>query len=188
MWEPWQIRAAIAKAKELGYGGAALAIEIIYDTSLRPGDATALTWTQYDGESLWLIQGKTGRPLRVPLWPETIAAIETYKTHLGVVPLAATPLLRTPKGRPYTSYHLAHQVRGIMRAAGLPDDLQIRDLRRTASKERAEGGASEAELAAATGHSIARGSAILDVYNPRSYELARRAQDKRRRNKNRPKV
>lgn len=67
-----------------------------------------------------------------------------------------------------------------MRIAGIPDDVQLRDIRRTASKERAEAGATEAELAAGTGHSIERGSQILDVYNPRSYSLAKSAQDKRR--------
>jgi hypothetical protein len=66
--------------------------------------------------------------------------------------------------------------------------VQLRDLRRTASKERAEAGATEFEIASGTGHSIGYGSKILDVYNPRSFEAAKRAQDKRREHKTRPKI
>ncbi len=55
----------------------------------------------------------------------------------------------------------------------------VRDLRRTASKERADGGASAHELASGSGHSIAKGSEILDVYNPPSFTAAKSAQDKR---------
>ncbi len=69
------------------------------------------------------------------------------------------------------------------RRFGAPTILQFRDLRRTASKKRAKAGASEAELAAGTGHSVARSAEILNVYNPPSYALATSAQDKRRRHK-----
>jgi len=59
---------------------------------------------------------------------------------------------------------------------------QLPDLRRIASKERAEAraGATGAELASSTGHSIEHGSKILDTYNSRSFEQAKSAEDKRR--------
>ena len=117
----------------------------------------------------------------MPLWPETIETIRVYQASRAVVPMASDVLLTTPRGRPFTKDYLAKGVRKILRKAGIADDVQLRDIRRTASKERAEAGATEAELAAGTGHSIERGAQILDVYNPKSYALAHAAQDKRRR-------
>lgn len=113
--------------------------------------------------------------------PETRRSLDGYLKSLGTVPLADAPILRGASGKRLTRYHFGRLARELMREAGLPDTLQLRDLRRTASKERTEGGATEAELASATGHSIEHGSKILDVYNPRSYELAKSAQRKRRR-------
>jgi Phage integrase family len=155
-------------------------LAIAYDTSLRPVDIRNLTSGQVKEDRLEIVQAKTGRPAHLPLWPETVQVIRDYLVTVGAVPLANAPLLRTPRGRPYTKDYLAKQVRKVLRKAGIPDGVQLRDIRRTASKERAEAGATEAELAAGTGHSIERGSQILDVYNPRSYTLAKSAQDKRR--------
>jgi hypothetical protein len=58
------------------------------------------------------------------------------------------------------------------RAAGLPDDLEFRDLRRTAAVQLAEAGCSPPEIAAITGHSIERTAAILEVYVPRNSIMA----------------
>jgi hypothetical protein len=121
------------------------------------------------------------------LWSSTVRLLGLYKSKLGAVPLASATVLRTRRGKPYTKDRLTRDVRAVLRKAGIPDELRLSDLRRTASKERAEAGASEAELAAGGGWSIERGAAILDVYNPRTYEMAASAQAKRR-NKTRPKV
>ena len=112
-------------------------------------------------------RSKTGRVQHCPLYPETKALIDRYKDSLGVSVLPGAVLLRTRRGRPYQKTQLARDVRIILRAVGVPDAIQLRDLRRTASKERAEAGATEAELASSTGHSIEHGSKILDTYNPR---------------------
>jgi len=185
VWTEDQVEAAIARGNRDGLPGAAVAIAIAYDTSLRACDVRVLTCGQFDGRSLWLVQAKTGLPQRVPLWPETVHAIRAYRATLDVGAHPEAPLIMTPTGRPYSPHHLARHVRQVLRGAGIPDDIRFSDLRRTASKERAEAGASAAQLAAATGHSIARGVEILDVYNPPSYALAKGAQDKRRRRKKR---
>jgi integrase len=166
----------------------ALAIQIAYDTSLRQGDILALTWEQFDGESLWVKQRKTGKEQRAPLWAETLEMIEAARVSSGVIPMKTAPIIRGRHGRGYLRHHFSHRFKDICRAAGIADDLQFLDLRRTASKERAEAGASETELAAGTGHSIERGSRMLDTYNPRSYALAKSAQDKRLKNKKATKV
>lgn len=93
----------------------------------------------------------------------------------------------TQKGRAYSRHHLAKQVRQVLRQAGVPDSVQLRDLRRTASVERADGGATAYELASGTGHSIGTSQQILDTYNPRSYDAAKSAQEKRKEKKKRTK-
>jgi len=183
VWEPAQITAVIKAARKAGRPCMAMATVVAYDTSLRLGDVLALKWSQYDGESLWLTTQKTEHKQRVPLYPETIAALDKHRRSGGIVALDTAPIIRAPHGRAYVRMNFSQRFRDICRAAGLPDDLRFQDIRRTASKERAEGGASEVELAAATGHSIQGGSRILDTYNPRSYAQAQAAQAKRRQHK-----
>ncbi len=178
---------AIEIAWSEGFHGLAVAVAIMYDTSLRPGDVRALTCSQVDADRITLVVSKTGRPDAKPIWPETIAIVEKYKAELGIEWMPSAVLIRTRRGRPYTKDRLARDARMIFREAGIPDAVQLRDIRRTASKERAEAGATEAELAASTGHSIERGGQILDTYNPRSFEMAKAAQVKRG-NKMRAKV
>ncbi len=149
-------------------------------TSLRPGDIRTLTCGQVQNDRITLTQAKTGRVQHCPLYPETKALIDRYKASMGVSMMPGVVLVRSRRGRPYQKDRLARDVRIILRAVGVPDAIQLRDLRRTASKERAEAGATEAELASSTGHSIEHGSKILDTYNPRSFEQAKAAQDKRR--------
>ncbi len=180
VWTEDQVTSAIASATKQGEHGVAITIAIAYDTSLRPGDIRALIWEQFDGESLWLTQGKTDKPIRAPLWPETVKALDAYVRALGVTPLPQAPIVLSRSGKAFSRHHLAKISRRILRGAGLPDDVQIRDLRRTASKERADVNASAQELASATGHSIGRSAQILDVYNPPSYEAAKRVQERRR--------
>ena len=162
----------------------------MYDTSFRPGDTRTLTCEQVitdDGDPrIEQVQDKTDEPHFAPLWPETVALIERYKAEMGIAWVPTATLIRTRRGRPYTKDRLSRDIRIIMRAAGIPDAVQARDLRRTASMERAKADSTEYELASGTGHSFSYGSRMRDTYNPRSFDAAKRAQDKRRRNRKRP--
>ena len=97
-------------------------------------------------------------------------------------------LFRAPGGRAYNKLRLEKHLRRAMAAAGLPMALHLRDPRRTSNKEAAEAGATEAELAAQTHHSIDRSRRILDTYVPKTLKLARTAKTKRRKNAKRTKV
>ena len=138
------------------------------------------------GMSLVLVQAKTGREISCPLAPETVAMIEALRAKAGVVPLATAPIIRGLHGRRYLKDNFTHRFRDICRAAGLPDHLQFRDLRRTAETEVMEGGATVSEAAAMTGHSIAHTSRMADTYTVLNERMARNAQAKR--NKGRSKV
>ncbi len=105
-----------------------------------------LGWTQYDGAAVRLRQRKTGRLIAVP-------AIAELRQTLDAAPrTAATMVVSETTGRPYTEDNFTHLFRGVADAAGLPDALQFRDLRRTAVVFLAEAGCSVPEIAAITGH------------------------------------
>ena len=189
-WTEGQVYEVIRIGWEMGFHGAATTIAIMYDTSFRPGDTRTLTCEQVitdDGDPrIEQVQDKTDEPHFAPLWPETVALIERYKAEMGIAWVPTATLIRTRRGRPYTKDRLSRDIRIIMRAAGIPDAVQARDLRRTASMERAKADSTEYELASGTGHSFAYGSRMRDTYNPRSFDAAKSAQDKRRRNRKRP--
>ena len=186
IWSADMVADVVMKAEEMDMLGAGCAFMIAYDTSLRPGDIRMIRAEQLSSTHIALIQAKTGRPQYAPIWPETYDLIQRYLASTGLEMHPGAILLRTPtthgryRGIAFTKDRLTRDVRKIMDAAGVPKSLQMRDLRRTASVERAEAGATAAELAAGTGHSIEKSQRILDTYNPASFTMAKNAQDKRR--------
>jgi integrase len=64
----------------------------------------------------------------------------------------------------------------IRRAAGLPKELQIRDLRRTGATEMAEAGCTEDELRSVTGH---QSRDVLSIYVRPTTKLAAAGINKR---------
>lgn len=75
VWTPDQVTAAIKAAKAEGLHAVAVALAIAYDTSLRPVDIRSLTSGQVKADRLEVVQAKTGRPVHLPLWPETVQVI-----------------------------------------------------------------------------------------------------------------
>ena len=78
--------------------------------------------------------------------------------------------------RPYSKHFLSHEVARIRALAGLPTDLQFRDLRRTAATDMGKHGATDDELRGVTGH---RSRGVVAVYVQPTGEAAARAQRKR---------
>jgi integrase len=74
--------------------------------------------------------------------------------------------------------NFARRFRDARRAAGLPDTLQFRDLRRTAMVRLAEAGATLAQIAAISGHSIETTQKILEHHVPRTRLMALAAMDR----------
>ena len=179
VWTKQQIEAVITKAQEEDRPCIALAVQIAYATALREADVLALTWGQFEGDRLVLTQAKTGKDISCPLSSETVEMIQERRQ--GMIPLAAAPIIRGPHGRAYMKDNFTHRFRDICRGAGVPDDLQFRDLRRTTATELAAAGATAAEIASVTGHSISKSQKILDTYVRGGEEIARNAQAKRNR-------
>lgn len=187
-WTPAQVNKAITTGWEMGFRGAAVAIAIGYDTGLRPVDIRKLTVGEIEGGRVRLTQSKTGKPVELPLWAETTEWIAKYHEGLGIAAMPAALVVRTRRGRPYKKDRLARDVRKILRKAGIPDSVQLRDLRRTATTESAANEATVPELAAARGWAMGTAARNLDTYAVRSFGLAEAAQKKRPRNMRGPKV
>jgi integrase len=121
----------------------------------RPGDILSLTWGAYQtADKVWHIsQSKRGAVVRVP---------ETRRLRLALDPIRRAAkrggghgtdelVCPTITGKRWHRRNFTKAVRRIARAAGLPDSLQIRDLRRTAATEGASAGATPAEMMAVGG-------------------------------------
>jgi integrase len=137
------------------------------NTAQRLGDICAMTWGQYDGETIRLLQQKTGEQVEVPC-PAIL------KAELDRVKRRGITMLVTPTGRSFKPSNFNLQWKKVIRAADI-EGLQFRDLRRTAMVRLAEAGATPIQISAISGHSIDRTERILEVYIPRNREMAKAA-------------
>lgn len=168
------IQGAKTKALALGLKSIAMAIHMGSDTGQRPGDLRKIPLTAYDGKWLKVVQSKTKAVVEIPIFklPELKAELDAI-THDSVLILHEE---RTRKS--YSKDMLCTRVREVFKAAGLGDDVQFRDLRRTAVVRLAEAGCTIPEICAITGHSLSDGAKILKVYLPLSRQMAENAIDK----------
>lgn len=145
-----------------------LAFALLFYTAQRPADVLSMTWGQFDAEqgAINLRQQKTGKLIAVAAHPDLVRQLAAART-------AASALTIVAHDERALSYAVFLRSFGEIRAlAGIPDDAQPRDLRRTAALAMAKGGATEAQIAAVTGHSIERTRTILETYLPRTFELS----------------
>jgi len=171
-WTHEQVQAVIKKAQELGMPDIALLVMLGYDTGQRLTDLMDLKWSAYDGEGLNFDQNKTRKDVWVPLDPQTIKTLSQTKREAVQIVVASNT------GQPYTNRALVNRrFREAADKAGLPKQIQMRDLRRTVATEISAGGG---KIHPITGH--APGSSMERVYVVPNKEAARTS--KRARNKN----
>jgi integrase len=123
---------------------------IALHTGQREGDVLRLTWSAYDGQSIRLRQGKTGRRVVVPV-------TATLKAELDATPRRAVTICLTSRGTPWT-------LDGFKSSWGKekPAGVTFHDLRGTAVTRLARAGCTTPEIAAITGHSLKAVETILD--------------------------
>jgi integrase len=167
LWEPEQVEAFVRKADAMGFWSIGTILMLCYDLCQRPGDMRQLRWSDFDGESFKFIQEKTKQSMDVPASERLVERLRSFS---GTTPANdAIICLHEPSGKPYDRFLYAKVGRRIRAAAGLPSELQIRDLRRTGATEMAEAGCTEDELRAVTGH---KSRDVLSTYVRPTKKLA----------------
>lgn len=145
----------------------AAAYILAIETVQRQADLLALTWNQYDGETIQIRQRKTRRMVSIPV-------SDRLKSALAKIDRRAVQILTDESGRAWDKYAFGREWRIACDRAGL-SHLQFRDLRRTGMVRMARAGATAIEVCALSGHAIDQGQRILETYIPRDAEMARAA-------------
>jgi len=175
VWTEAERDAFCAAAEGGGRRSMALAVMLGWCLGQRPADLRTLAWTAYDPRaeagrgSMQLRQAKTGATVWVPVLPELRAMLDaTGRTSTQIVVSEAT-------GRPYGESDFQHSFAAIRTAAGLPFDLQFRDLRRTLATALGAAGCTDDQIRAVTGHKT---RAVVAVYVRPDQTFARGAMDR----------
>lgn len=146
LWTSAEVDAICAAAVAVGRPSVALAVRLAYETTQRQADVLRMAWTALDGDVIRIRQSKTGRLVAVPISQALVAQIAAAP-RTGV-----TMVISERTRRPYKVFNFGHLFAKIRAAAGLPETLWFRDLRRTGLTEAGNGGASVTELQALGGH------------------------------------
>lgn len=123
-----------------------LAFEVALGTGQRPGDLVRMRWSDYDGEAIAVVQGKTGAELWIP-------PTATLKAFLDDARAGARGLtiIAGEQGQPLTYAALEMRARRVRKRAGI-EGVSLHGLRKNATIELAEAGCTNAEIKAVTGH------------------------------------
>jgi integrase len=125
-------------------------------TGQRQGDLLALTWPQYDGQSIRLQQGKTGTRVVIPVGAPLKTILDPLRQKIGNI-------LVNSDGDPWSSGGFGSSFGKARRAAGAVG-VTYNDLRGTAVTRLALVGCTEAEIATLTGHSLQQVRSILEAH------------------------
>lgn len=125
----------------------ALAVCFALSTGQRIGDLTAWNWDSLSGETLKLIQRKTGAFVGLPV-------LGGFKSLLEAAPQLSHTILANKKKRPWEISSLRQAWRSRLGELGMEENgKRFHDLRGTVITTLADVGATEAQIAAVSGHS-----------------------------------
>jgi integrase len=180
-WTDRQLSDFIETAEEMGYPSVGLCALLCMELVQRPGDILNLRWGAYEERNrTWYIrQTKRGAVVRVPETQRLRSAllsarqVAMEKSTSDITKLLVCP---TVTGKRWQRRNFTGTVRRIAKVVGLPDDLQIRDLRRTGATEAASAGATSLELMAIGGWA---NQASIRPYLVQTVEQAATVQAKR---------
>lgn len=133
-----------------------LIVHMAYEWAQRVGDMANLTWDSVDLDNhvLTLTQSKRRATVKLPITEPLLGLLKNQKEDFGWQDYVAPNV--NAKGvnqfKPYTPQILSHAARRLIGKAGLPNELRISDLRRTATVEMAEAGVEMAQIMSVTGH------------------------------------
>lgn len=127
-----------------------------YEWAQRVGDMRLLTWDNIDFENrvLHLEQSKRRALVHIPISDDLMDVLHQQNGLFDWQPYIAPNMnTKSPDGfKPYSVYTISHAARREIERAGLPKELRISDLRRTATTEMVEAGVGMAQIMSVTGH------------------------------------
>lgn len=167
VWSLEQERKFVETAVASGKTSMVLAIALGIYTAQRVGDLITLPWAGYDGQWIGLTQQKTKKFVEVPV-------LTPLRALLDGTPKRSTIILTDEAGQTYKYDRFNRLFRELCQQSGI-EDLQFRDLRRTAAVRMAEHGVKVQEIAAITGHTLTTTQSIMETYLPRTKRMAERA-------------
>src|SRR5436190_14133067 len=151
-----------------------LLVMLLLYTGQRIGDVLAMTWADYDGEYIKVVQQKTKAKADVYCHHVLKAELETWR---GSQKVFGATILTRYDGKPLSYNRVRNRTTEILTAIDRRH-LQLRDLRRTAATKLAEAGCTTPQIASITGHSIDRCQRILDTYVVKTRATAKAAIEK----------
>lgn len=171
LWEPEQVETLIKHADAQGSWSVGTLALLCYDLCQRPGDMRQMLWQSYKDGHFDFVQEKTKVRVTIPASPRLVERLSQRDGTLDS-PICASE--RSGKG--YDRFAAYKLVARLRKSAGLPNHLQLRDLRRTGATEMAEAGCTEDELRSVTGH---KGRGVLNTYVRPTRKLAAGGMNKR---------
>jgi integrase len=183
VWQAGQINTVVQTAIRIGRPSIALAVIIAINTAQRPSDICALRWSQYDGRIITLTQIKTGATVTIPVTDQLRTALdEAKRARIESKVVALDPegpvLVQEITGRAWVRENFTRNFREVCRAAGIPDTLQFRDLRRTATTHLAEAGCTTHQIAAIGGWTVETVAKMMETYAKANLTMAEAAIEK----------
>jgi len=161
-WTPAQVEIFRTKAREEGSASVALAVSIAYWFGHRQADVLGLTWSALDAGEVRTRKTQRVAPVDVAAYPELEIEIAAERARQKFGGVASTHVVVCEATqRPWERHGFGHEFRRLARLAGLPDDLQFRDLRATALTELSDAGA---DLIALSTHSTHQTPAMARRY------------------------
>lgn len=156
-----------------------LIVLMCYEWGQRPVDIRNLTWDQLDlDEGVVIItQTKRGATVELPIPDNLIDMLKQQKEDWDFQPYVV-PHHRPQDNayRPLTISQMTTLLGEVKATAGLPDDLRVGDLRKTAIVQMIESGVDHLAIQSVSGHKNVQS---LNPYNKFSLKTARAALDRR---------
>lgn len=173
VWTNEQLEQFYETCKAVGRDDIALAVRLAYATSARPSDILRWQKKHYNAalNELRFVQQKTGNEVAMPLEPE-VAGWFTQLDHDEDYVVVNEQTME-----PFNLTVFSKAFRRVMEVAGLPTNLQFRDIRRTVLTELGNAGCSADEMQAVSGH---RSRKLLDVYVNKTMVQSNNAMNKRK--------
>lgn len=171
VWPDWAIEKFRAEAKPLQR----LIFEVGLGTVQRPSDWIKMKWADYDGEGIWLEQGKTDKGLFIPCTERLKSALDAARRDTKVL---GETILTDERGKPLNYDRLYGRMRTERERLGLME-YDLHALRYRGVQELAEAGCTDDEIASYSGHTSKE---MIAKYAgaARQKMRARQAREKRR--------